>query len=138
MKQIIGVILTLAAVTSADLVADQHGKGNHTGGKHQLAREDESSAARVGVSVAFSTGDLRQIREYYAPRRRSLPPGLRKKVERGGQLPPGWQKKMESLPVVLETRLEPLPREYRRGLIDGHVVIYGARSHAIIDVAVVF
>ncbi len=27
-------------------------------------------------------------------KQKSLPPGLQKKVERGGQLPPGWQKKV--------------------------------------------
>lgn len=26
---------------------------------------------------------------------KSLPPGLQKKVERGGELPPGWQKKLK-------------------------------------------
>ncbi|WLQ13521.1 hypothetical protein O5O45_27725 [Hahella aquimaris] len=27
-------------------------------------------------------------------KKRDLPPGLQKKVDRGGQLPPGWQKKL--------------------------------------------
>ena len=29
-----------------------------------------------------------------AKKQKSLPPGLQKKVDRGGQLPPGWQKKV--------------------------------------------
>ena len=50
------------------------------------------------------------LRNYYAPRYRNLPPGLQKKVARGGQLPPGWQKKFEPFPVVLERQLPVLPR----------------------------
>jgi hypothetical protein len=92
----------------------------------------------VAVHVAFSSGDVRIIREHYAPRYRNLPPGLRKKVARGGALPPGWQKKYEPFPDVLEHRLVRLSPEYRRGVFDGHAVIYDRRSNVIIDVAVLF
>lgn len=42
------------------------------------------------ISVAFicSTADAKKDKH------KSLPPGLQKKVERGGELPPGWQKKI--------------------------------------------
>lgn len=33
-------------------------------------------------------------------KQKSLPPGLRKKLERGGELPPGWQKKLARGEVV--------------------------------------
>lgn len=34
---------------------------------------------------------------------KQLPPGLQKKVEKGGELPPGWQKKVEvGEPIVKE------------------------------------
>ena len=92
----------------------------------------------VSGEIRFSTGDARLIHEYYAPRYKSLPPGLQKKVARGGQLPPGWQKKMQPFPVDLERRLGPLPRDYRRGVYDGHGVIYDSRSHVVIDVTVLF
>jgi hypothetical protein len=59
-------------------------------------------------------------------------------VARGGQLPPGWQKKLEPFPVVVEQRLPVLPPDYRRGVLDGHAVIYNTRSHVIVDVAVLF
>lgn len=78
--------------------------------------------------------DVRIIREYYEPRYRSLPPGLAKKYARTGQLPPGWQKRMEPLPVVVERRLVALPPDYRRGYIDGRVVVYSPRTRAVIDV----
>ncbi|PYR61723.1 MAG: hypothetical protein DMF85_01520 [Acidobacteria bacterium] len=77
------------------------------------------------------------IREYYAPRYRALPPGLQKKYQRTGHLPPGWQKKLEPLPVVVERRLIVLPPQYRRGVMDGYVVVYEPRTQVIIDIVAV-
>ncbi len=49
--------------------------------------------------------------------KKRLPPGLAKKVERGGELPPGWQKKVaagEVLDEELYRRARPLSDEERR------------------------
>ena len=86
----------------------------------------------------FAPSDVRIVREYYEPRYRSLPPGLAKKYYRTGHLPPGWEKKMEPLPVAVERRLVVLPPEYRRGYIDGSVVVYSPRTNVLIDVVSVF
>lgn len=94
--------------------------------------------ASTEVHVVFSSHDVEIIRRHYAPRYRRLPPGLQKKYARTGQLPPGWQKKMEPFPVVVERELVSLPSEYRRGVIDGHAVIYNPRTQVIVDVAVLF
>ena len=45
---------------------------------------------------------------------------------------------MQPFPVDLERRLGPLPSNYRRGVYDGHGVIYDSRSHVVIDVTVLF
>lgn len=92
----------------------------------------------TAVQVVFIAGDVAILRSHYAPRYRNLPPGLQKKVARGGQLPPGWQKKFEPFPEVVDRQLQPLPQGYRRGVIDGHAVIYNARTNVILDVAVLF
>jgi hypothetical protein len=45
---------------------------------------------------------------------KGLPPGLAKKVERGGELPPGWQKKCvrgETMPRDVYKQCEPLPQD---------------------------
>jgi hypothetical protein len=45
---------------------------------------------------------------------KGLPPGLAKKVERGGSLPPGWQKKCvrgQTMPMEVFKHCEPLPQE---------------------------
>jgi hypothetical protein len=129
-------VLAFVALTSVDVAAaDKQPKGKHKPG-WQPTSERESTG--VSVDVHFSSGDVRMIREHYAPRYRGLPPGLQKKLQRGGQLPPGWRKKMEPFPPVLEGRLTALPRDYQRGVIDGHAVIYRPRSQTIIDVTVLF
>ena len=120
-------------------VLGAHQKG-HDSQPQKSSKHASGQAATSGteIQVRFSSGDQRVIREYYAPRYRALPPGLQKKVARGGQLPPGWQKKLEPFPVELEHRLAPLPPGYGRGVIDGHGVIYDTHSHVVIDVAVLF
>jgi len=129
----IAAFLLLGTVATA---APSQGKSR----KH--ARQDrvryESDAVRANVHVVFTSSEVTIIRNHYAPQYRNLPPGLQKKVARGGQLPPGWQKKFEPFPVVVEHRLPVLPPDYRRGVIDGHAVIYNTRSHVIVDVAVLF
>ena len=45
-------------------------------------------------------------------KQKSLPPGLQKKLARGGELPPGWQKKVargEVLDMTLYRQSRPLP-----------------------------
>lgn len=46
-------------------------------------------------------------------KQKSLPPGLQKKLDRGGELPPGWQKKLERgqvLDVEVEKQAKPVTR----------------------------
>jgi hypothetical protein len=106
--------------------------------KHDRGATAAPDKPAVSVHVIFSSHDAGVIREYYAPRYRRLPPGLQKKLARGGSLPPGWERKMEYFPPVLEHRLAHLPDGYRRGVIDAHAVIYKSGSPIIIDATVLF
>jgi hypothetical protein len=131
---VFAVVLAAAAGVGAD---QRPGRGRpDKGAKHAQAterREQNEDAAR------FSTRDAVSIHEYYEHRhRKGLPPGLQKRVARGEQLPPGWQKKLRPFPVSLERRLGPLPADCARGVIDGNAVVYNRRSHAVIDVTVLF
>jgi hypothetical protein len=117
--------MTLLAVAAW---AGPQGKGKGKG----------SSGPDVAVSVGvyrIPQPDIVVVQQYY--RGRSLPPGLQKKLARGGSLPPGWQKKLQPVPVVLEQRLAPLPRGYRRAMIDGAFVVYEPGG-MIIDVVASF
>jgi hypothetical protein len=93
---------------------------------------------RADIHVVFGAENIRVIREYYAPKYRNLPPGLQKKLLRGGHLPPGWRKRFEPFPAVLDGRLPALPEHHRRGVIDGQAVIYDTRTNVIVDVAALF
>jgi hypothetical protein len=113
-------------------------KPDHKHSKHQRAREKDRDTAGAAVGIHFSAREIQVIKAHYAPRYRSLPPGLQKKLRRGGQLPPGWRKKLEPFAVVVERELVALPSGYRRGVIDGHAVIYKPGTQVIIDVVVLF
>ena len=55
-------------------------------------------------------------------KKKSLPPGLQKKLARGGELPPGWQKKVargEVLDANLYGQSRPLPEELLNRLLTG-------------------
>jgi hypothetical protein len=85
----------------------------------------------------FHDHEVVVIREYYRPYHRPLPPGLRHRYYRTGHLPPGWAKRMRPVPVYMERELVVVPHGYRRGVIDGHAVVYNDRGF-ILDVAVLF
>ena len=136
MNRLVAVTLVGLLLGGAVLTAEKSGnKAKKRKDAHHTVVHDRGS--NVNVHVAFGTREVEVIRAHYAPRYRNLPPGLAKKYARTGQLPPGWQKKMEPFPVVVERELVALPAGYRRGVFEGHAVIYNS-SGMIIDVAVLF
>ena len=120
--------VAIAAVSWGAPQGKGKGKGNAQGGGPGVA-------VAVGV-YRIPEPDLIIVREHY--RGHSLPPGLQKKLARGGALPPGWQKKIQPVPVVLETRLAPLPYGYRRGILDGAFVVYDSNRGVIVDLVASF
>ena len=131
------VVLALILAAATTVTAGQK-SGNGKPPKEAKNGKVADNRTPVSATVHFSTGDAAVLQTYYGPRYKSLPPGLQKKVARGGQLPPGWQKKLQPFPTELERRLKPLPTNYGRGVIDGNAVIYDQRSHVVIDVTVLF
>ena len=132
-----GVLAAVVALmaTALPLQADQNSRAAQ---RHGTVAPVDGSAVEAAIQIVFSTGEVELIREHYAPRFRSLPPGLQKKLARTGQLPPGWQRKMEPFPVVLERRLPELPYGYARGVFEGHAVIYIPGTSVVIDATVLF
>ncbi len=127
LRFILGLVL-VSVIPVATATADP--KHWHDDEKHGK-KHDEGSCY-------FRHEDVRMVREYYEPRYRSLPPGLAKKYYRTGHLPPGWEKKIEPLPVAVERQLVVLPPGYRRGYIDGAVVVYSPQTRVMIDVVALF
>ena len=114
-----------------------HENGDHWK-KHESRDDDDREVDHRAERCYFEPHDVRVVSEYYAPRYRSLPPGLAKKLYRTGRLPPGWEKKLEPLPVTVERQLVSLPADYQRGVIDGYAVVYRPRTRVIIDVVALF
>jgi hypothetical protein len=130
----VGLALCTLLAGSALLEASQKSKKQSTHGPVDA----HARHASAELDVVFTSRDIGIIRQHYAPRYRRLPPGLQKKYARTGQLPPGWQKKIAPFPIVVERELVGLPSGYRRGVLDGHAVIYNPRTQVIIDVAMLF
>jgi hypothetical protein len=129
---VLAVSLTCGAAISAD-----QGRGNAKKGETQAAVVRDTRPG-TQISIVFSDHDIRLIRTHYQSQYRSLPPGLQKKLARGGSLPPGWQQKMQPMPVVLERELIVLSGGHRYGVMDGHAVIYHPITHAILDIVSLF
>lgn len=84
--------------------------------------------------MRFGIDDTRIIQDYYRPRLRDLPPGLEKKVARGGVLPPGWQKKVQAFPVDLDGRLVRLPAGYRRVISGPVAMLIHDATNTVLDI----
>ena len=129
--------LLIAGVIGAETASADQGRGQAKN-RGDVVAASRTSAPAVSVSIVFAPQEVAVIRTHYASRYRNLPPGLQKKLARGGTLPPGWQKKMEPFPAALERDLIILPGGHRRGVIEGHAVIYHPITHAILDIASLF
>lgn len=106
------------------------------------------------LEFTITTKEREVLKQYYAPspehpkKQKALPPGLQKKVARGGQLPPGWQKKVargEVMPPDVYKHCEPLPRDILLKLppqptgtilvrVEGKIVRLAEATKTVIDV----
>jgi hypothetical protein len=67
-------------------------------------------------------------------KRKRLPPGLERQLQKNGSLPPGLQKRVHSLPLDLEHLLPNLPKGIGRVIIGGDVVLLDKTSNTILDI----
>ena len=106
-----------------------HGKGHEHGRGHDHGR--------------YADHD-RDIREWYHAHYEHLPPGLAKRdhlppgLERqlivNGTLPPGLRRKVQRCPRELEVMLPPLPPNYGHVVVGGNLVLYNRANFQIADV----
>jgi Ni/Co efflux regulator RcnB len=101
-------------------------------------------AAEVGVSVAFSKGEIEIISAWYHDggakkhkgrgkgKRNGLPPGIAKNLRRGKPIPPGIAK--QYLPDGLRQALPAPPKGYERIIVDGKVLLVEIATQVIHDV----
>lgn len=103
---------------------------------------------RAGVHAAFEEFERQMIYKYfkdhaYEPvvyeesgghpkKKKGLPPGIQKKLARGGTMPPGIAK--QYLPDGLVTQLPPPPHGYERRIVGGDVVLVEIDTGYIADI----
>ena len=81
--------------------------------------EKEKSIKKIlkdWVDVKIITPEKEIIKKYYIynqkngkkDKKKALPPGLKKKLARGGNLPPGWQKKSSEVKYLMQRHTDML------------------------------
>jgi hypothetical protein len=121
------------------------------------ASEKENSNKWLNIEIIPS--DREKIRQYYkkhgqtvvkeekGKKKKSLPPGLKKKVARGGELPPGWQKKVakgevldadiyshsKKVPYELIKDLEQQPEDTELIKVEGKIIRILKATRSILD-----
>lgn len=119
---ILGLICAAALATALPAsAADKHGKHNRDERGEDGDSQGKHGERRGYAERTFSEDERHSIYGYvqrYGKQEgkhpRSLPPGLAKKVARGGRLPPGWEDKCvrgQTMPVEVYRECRPLPRE---------------------------
>jgi Ni/Co efflux regulator RcnB len=130
-----GVLLGGTPFAVGDAEAGERKHWKHRGGHDRDRRHDRDDRHRGGRY--FSDREVYLVREYYGPRYVREPRGPRYRYYRSGYLPRGWHRRVRPYPVYIEREVVVLPHGHRRGIIDGHAVVYNSRG-LIIDVAVLF
>ncbi|MGF1594215.1 MAG: anti-virulence regulator CigR family protein [Kiloniellaceae bacterium] len=140
MIRILAAALALILAASAPALADQgKGKGNARGGN---PNDDSTSAVVEGVTAGvlgavLDDDEKRIIHRYFGEHRDSvgkvkeLPPGIRKKLARGGAMPPGIARQV--LPDGLHRQLPPRNGQHYE-VVGTDVVLVETATRVIVDV----
>ena len=129
MKSLLSVVIA-GVLLGGTVFVDQAEAGDRRRGRRAEARYERHD------NRYFRGRDVVVIRDYHRPHYRPGR-GPRHRYYRSGYLPHGWAKRVRPIPVYVERELVVVPRGYRRGIIDGHAVVYNDRGF-ILDVAVLF
>ena len=116
MKIVTSIILA-TALSTGSLYAD---KPSHAGKGKSKEHKQYKKQQKKNKKKHFSSREQGSIQAYY----RSLPPGLAKKLRRGGDLPAGWKKKVsvgQPIPQEYLMYAKPVPRELEYQLSAGPV-----------------
>ncbi|CAN0557161.1 unnamed protein product [Ectocarpus sp. 8 AP-2014] len=100
--------------------------------KHEANRNRPERGSRVDLP-RINERELRQLlRRYDAPRAESLPPGIRRNLERGKPVPPGIAKRFDG---PLASQLPQYPG-YEWERVGADVILIEAATRIIVDVLV--
>ena len=124
------------------------------------AEDVAKAVVKAGISASFNELEKQMIYKYFGDHReysyefdddedeedddsvssgkgnkhkkKGLPPGIAKKLERGGTMPPGIAKKF--LPDPLEKKLPPAPQGYERTIVGNDVLLVQINTGLIADI----
>lgn len=144
MARILAAVLVLLLAAAGPALAqgksNGKGKGNGNHGKPNdgMASEDVVEGATRGVlGAVLGDDEKRMIRDYFgehpkaAGKVKELPPGIRKKIARGGTMPPGIAKQV--LPDGLHRQL-PQRDGYGYEIVGTDVVLVENATRVVVDV----
>lgn len=122
-------------IAASVLLCGVDGTGPADGG----AQEAERGQLQVAMDMVLTADAKTTIREFYSGRPpakgntkvKSLPPGIRKNLERGKPLPPGIAKR--AAPADLHSRIQ-IPAGYELFEVGLDVVLVNAATQVIQDV----
>lgn len=80
----------------------------------------------------YDSGKKHKKKKHKNKKKKKLPPGLQKKVARGGQLPPGWQKKV-ARGEVLDGDMYEVSQDLPKGILDQLENVDGASVRQVED-----
>jgi hypothetical protein len=119
------LVFTLSPVYGENNVSANHEKNKHNQATFQSRLKEWLTTPEDNV---ITPEEKKIIKKYlkgvsnkkkYKVKKKSLPPGLAKKLARGGTLPPGWQMKVargEVMDHEVYNNASPLPEELLRKL----------------------
>jgi len=138
MLRILAAVLALSLAAAPALADQGKGKGKGNSGKpNGGTMEDVVEGVTAGVLGAVLSDDERRIIHRYfgehpdTVKVKELPPGIRKKLARGGAMPPGIA--MQVLPDGLHRQLPPRFGEHYE-IIGTDVVLVETATRVIVDV----
>ncbi len=164
MKYVIIIFVISLLLSGAAQAKEKKGKGspkNPEVSKQTSAKylsDDKKSDPWINFEINIGEKEIienyieqnrpKESKGYKKSKKKALPPGLAKKVNRGGNLPPGWQMKIargevmsadvynaaQSLPDALRKMLPPSPEGSELITIDGKIVRLLGATRTILDV----
>lgn len=131
------LVVAGALVMAGPALAGKKNKGNGNNGKSNQPSTTEQILTKAVVGTLITVAERAIIGDYVASHRsqfagaQALPPGIAKKVARGGALPPGIAKK--ALPGGLLGQLPSRPGQQWR-VVGTDVLIVEVATGVIVDV----
>jgi hypothetical protein len=137
MRLLMTLVVAGALVAAGPALAGKKNKAANNGGKANQLSTTEKILTKAVVGALITIAERAIIGDYVDRNRgqftgaQALPPGIARKVARGGALPPGIAKKI--LPGGLLTRLPSRPGQEWR-VVGTDVLIVEIATNVIVDV----